>query len=178
MLLHCRIADTRVLRTLLASLKSPQALRVGQAIETWQWFNRYASIESRALPLEPVAHADPEPHLKIDASQFATLLDASEADSLFLQLLDMAPELVPKAARAEFHDRLRAVLATASTLNVIGTTDRLQFVVLSLTCGNTFHRHDDLAETWRAVREEQASLSELMQSWNEALWASLEAGAT
>ncbi len=179
MKLYGRWADTRVLPALLAALSAPQAQRVAQAISQWQWFDRSGRIDAWASP-DPdpqLQEADPGPHLELNAGQFASILDAAEADGLFLQLLETVPQLVPKTGRAQFHRHLEAVLTAATELHVTGNPDRLQFVVLSLTCGDGFHKHPDLVVTWAAVREQQASLTALMKHWSDELWTALEGAA-
>jgi len=102
------------------------------------------------------------------------MLDASEANSIFMLLLQSTPELVAEHQRGAFHAKLSSYLGTATTMRVAQLPDRLQFVVLSLTCGANFYQHPDLDSTWIAVREQGASLAELMKSWSDELWATIE----
>ena len=176
--LHCRMGDVRVLPTLLATLAEPQARRVAQAISQWQWFDRSGAVVGNwhaAAGQDGVA--DARDHLELDASQFATLLDASEADGIFAQLLETVSQLVPQTDRAAFHQRLQRALEVATRLHVTGNPDRLQFVVLSLTCGDNFYQHPDLSDTWKAVAQ-GTSLSSLMKGWSDDLWKALEGKAS
>lgn len=176
--LHCRMGDVRVLPTLLATLSEPQTQRVAQAIAQWQWFDRSgASVGNWLAAAEAEGAADAGDHLELDATQFAALLDASEADGIFAQLLETVSQLVPQTGRAAFHQRLQRALEVATRLHVTGNPDRLQFVVLSLTCGDNFYQHPDLPDTWKAVAQ-GASLSSLMKGWSDALWKALEGKAS
>lgn len=176
--LHCRMGDVRVLPTLLATLAVPQARRVAQAISQWQWFDRSGAVVGNWLAADGKDDvADARDHLELDASQFATLLDASEADGIFAQLLETVSQLVPQTDRAAFHQRLQRALAVATRLHVAGNPDRLQFVVLSLTCGDDFYQHPDLSDTWKTVAQ-GSSLSGLMKGWSDALWKALEGKAS
>lgn len=172
--LYGRWADTRVLPALLASLSEPQAQRVSQIIGRWQWFNRSGLVEDWVHPEPQLHNADCGDHLELSANQFASILDAAEADGVFLQLLETVSQLVPRTGRAEFHARLQRQLQAASGLHIVGSPDRLQFVVLSLTCGDHFHADPDLLETWVAVRDKRASLSALMKNWSDELWEKLQ----
>lgn len=171
--LHCRMSDTRVLPVLLAALSAPQARRVAQTIAQWQWFGREGEVTGWHAPALQGDAIDTQNHLELDASQFASLLDAAEADSIFAQLVETVPQLVPPTGRASFHQRLQRGLAMATSLHVAGNPDRRQFIVLSLTCGDGFYKHPDLSDTWRAVAQ-GASLSVLMKDWSDDLWNALE----
>ncbi|MES2248237.1 MAG: DUF4123 domain-containing protein [Pseudomonadota bacterium] len=176
--LHCRMGDVRVLPTLLATLSVPQTQRVAQAIAQWQWFDRSgASVGNWQAAAEAEGATDARDHLELDATQFATLLDASEADGIFAQLLETVSQLVPHSGRAAFHQRLQRALEVATRLHVAGNPDRLQFVVLSLTCDDDFYQHPDLSDTWKAVAQ-GTSLSGLMKGWSDELWKALEGKAS
>lgn len=176
--LHCRMGDARVLPTLLATLAEPQTRRVAQAIAQWQWFNRSgASVGNWLAVVGEEGAADAGDHLELDATQFAALLDSSEADGIFAQLLETVSQLVPQSGRAAFHQRLHRALEVATHLHVVGNPDRLQFVVLSLTCGDNFYQHPDLSDTWKAVAQ-GTSLSSLMKGWSDELWKALEGKAS
>ncbi|WP_341890729.1 DUF4123 domain-containing protein [Variovorax sp. YR752] len=176
--LHCRMGDVRVLPTLLATLTEPQTRRVAQTIAQWQWFDRSGTTVGNWLAAAgEEGAADAGDHLELDASQFAALLDASEADGIFAQLLETVSQLVPQTGRAVFHQRLQCALEAATRLHVAGNPDRLQFVVLSLTCGDNFYQHPDLSDTWKAVAQ-GTSLSSLMKGWSDELWKALEGKAS
>ncbi|RIX78341.1 DUF4123 domain-containing protein [Acidovorax cavernicola] len=176
--LHCRMGDARVLPTLLATLSEPQTRRVAQAIVQWQWVDRSGVEVGHWLAADAEeGTADASDHLELDAPQFAALLDASEADGIFAQLLETVSQLVPKTDRAAFHLRLQRALEAATRLHVAGNPDRLQFVVLSLTCGDDFYQHPDLSDTWKAVAQ-GTSLSSLMKGWSDDLWKALEGKAS
>ena len=176
--LHCRFADTRVLPSLLRTLSPAQAARVAVSIDEWSWFSRTNDVDRwsakdrrRAGVYTPDANA----RIALTNEQFASMLDASEADTIFSTLLDKTPEIVAKKHRGEFHARLQQHLDVATDRSVVQPADRLQFVVLGLTCGADFHRHPDLLPTWRSIQESTASLVELMKTWSDKLWGELQA---
>jgi hypothetical protein len=171
--LHCRMSDTRVLPSLLATLSEAQTRRAAQTIGQWQWFDRDGTIGKWLAPALDDGVADTADHLELDALQFASLLDAAEADGIFAQLLETVSQLVPRTGRALFHRQLQRTLEIATSLHVAGNPDRLQFVVLSLTCGEDFYKHPDLAGTWQAVAQ-GTSLTALMKDWSDDLWNVLE----
>lgn len=172
--LHCRIADTRVLPALLSSLSGAQSRRVGQCVSQWHWLCRDGSIDSWCAPVAGEGEGvDQRDHIELDSGQFASLLDVAEADAIFAQLLETVSQLVPRHNRSLFHARLQRQLHAATRLNVFGNSDRLQFVVLSLTCGDQFHQHPDLAKTWQAVTK-GASLVDQMKGWTTVIWDALE----
>jgi Domain of unknown function (DUF4123) len=174
---HCRVADTRVLPSLLRAISPVQERRIAAVIAGWQWFGRDGGIQRWSPSVGGAAGdqaADTMDRLNLTGKQFASMLDASEADGIFTLLLDKTPEVVPDRQRGQFHAQLRRHLATATALAVTQPPDRLQFVVLSLTCGEDFHRNAGLQSTWQAVRERSARLAELMESWSDDLWDSLQ----
>lgn len=171
--LHCRMSDTRVLPTLLATLSAPQARRVAKAIDHWQWLDRDGLPRDWHAPPSDEGEADMDAHLELGAMQFASLLDAAEADGIFAQLLETVSRLVPRADRAAFHRQLQGILDTATGLKITGSVDRLQFVVLSLGCGDDFYKHPALSPTWEAAAV-GTSLTTLMKDWSDDLWNALE----
>ena len=170
---YCRFADTRVLPSLLALQTPEQAERVGRSISVWKWFDRCEDVGQWVRPA-PSPEPDLGDRIQLSAAQFDALLNASEADALFTLLLDGTPELVPQAQRGQFHKRLCLFLNTAATYCVTAPRDQVQFAVLSLTCGESFHLHPQLAATWVAIRKNGSTLTEEMKSWTDALWATLE----
>jgi len=179
--LHCRCADVRVLTNLLPALSLAQSLRAARAVQSWWWLDelgtpRYWSAGLAAGAQEPAPTPDRSDHLQLSNGQFARMLDASEADIIFSLLLDKTSELVPATGRGDFRLTLQRVLATATRFAVTQTPDRLQFVVLSLATGESFHGHPELASTWLNVREHGASLTREMESWSDDLWAELDSG--
>lgn len=171
--LHCRMSDTRVLPALLATLSGSQARRVAQAIAQWQWFDRDGTTGNWLAPALEEGAVDTGDHLELDTLQFASLLDAAEADGIFAQLLETVSQLVPQTSRSLFHRQLQRALEIATSLHVTGNPDRLQFVVLSLTCGEDFYKRPALSDTWRAVAQ-GARLTALMKDWSDDLWNTLE----
>jgi Domain of unknown function (DUF4123) len=175
---HCRFADTRVLPSLLSVLSLTQAARVSHVVASWRWWDRQNS--ARCWPEKLTgeqggrgAAQDDAQHVKLGSEEFASMLDAAEADSIFMQLVDTTPELVPDTRRGQFHQRLRTQLAQAAGRGVTQASDRLQFVVLSLSCGDGFHEHRVLESTWASVAQHGARLSEVMAGWDDALWDAL-----
>lgn len=179
--LHCRCADTRVLSQLLQTLSPIQSLRVAGVVQSWWWVDELGAASHWPTVLgaraqEPALKPDPSEHLQLSSDQFARMLDASEPDIIFSLLLDKTSELVPAAGRGDFRLALQRILATATRFAVAQTPDRLQFVVLSLATGESFHAHPGLASTWRRIRERGASLTREMESWSDDLWAELDHG--
>ncbi|QNK67115.1 DUF4123 domain-containing protein [Variovorax sp. PAMC26660] len=171
--LHCRMSDTRVLPALLATLSGSQTGRVAQTIAQWQWFDRDGTIVDWLAPVSEDGISDTGDHLELDALQFSSLINAAEADGIFAQLLETVAQLVPRTGRALFHRQLQGTLGHATDLGVTGNPDRLQFVVLSLTCGEDFYKHPALSDTWQSVAQ-GASLTALMKDWSDVLWNALE----
>ena len=176
--LHCRCADARVLTHLLPNLSPAQSSRVAHAMQSWWWLDELGkachwSAQPATGAQEPPDSSD---HLQLSKERFARMLDASEPDIIFSLLLDKTSELVPATGRGDFHRVVQRILATATEFAVEQTRDRLQFVVLSLSTGESFHAHPGLASTWRRIREEGASLTREMESWSDDLWTELDHG--
>jgi hypothetical protein len=174
--LHCRFADTRVLPYLLSVLRPAQRFRVSRCIDQWRWFDRTGKVvEWQGGTLDDTADpSDGVEQMQIDKVQFDALLAASEPDTMFMLLLDNTPELVPASQRGRFHQTLVDALAGANARKLQTANDRLQFVLLSLSCGPSFHLHADLAPTWVAVKDRGATLCDQMKHWSDELWTSLE----
>ncbi|HBK45384.1 MAG TPA: hypothetical protein DDZ67_02895 [Xanthomonadaceae bacterium] len=171
--LHCRFADTRVLPSLLLHLDAAQQMRVQATIDDWGWVDRHAAYV-RWQPRAATVAADTAGHLRLTAAQFRALRAASDADAIFTLLLEQTPSLVPAEHRGQFHSRLCGFLQTADTYRVRDIESRLQFVVLSLTCGEDFHRLPGLAGTWAGVLAGDYTLAERMPLWENRLWNQLE----
>nr|WP_198044528.1 DUF4123 domain-containing protein [Cupriavidus taiwanensis] len=172
--LYCRFADTRILPELWRTLTDSQRLRVMQNIASWSCLDR----ENAPRRLSPdVANsnevADQHEFIHLTSGQFATMLDASEGDTMFSLLLDTTPELAPVEHRGKFHATLMGYIDRAAKLGIKAPVDKLQFIVLSLTCTETFSRLPELADTWRRVAGGE-SLKECMTQWSDAIWNVLE----
>lgn len=113
--------------------------------------------------------------LEFDARQFGAVLDASEPDTIFSAFLETTPELIVDRRRSDLYRTLTQSLARATELQVTQAPDRLQFAVLSVYCGEDFHRLPALAEMWNEVVQ-GASLKELMKAWTPEIWSALEPG--
>lgn len=175
--LHCRCADVRVLTHLLPTLSPAQSLRVAGVVQSWWWLDELgAACHWPTREQEPALKPDPSEHLQLSNDQFARMLDASEPDIIFSLLLDKTSELVPATGRGDFRLALQRILATATRFAVKQTPDRLQFVVLSLATGESFHAHPGLAQTWLRIREQGTSLTREMESWSDDLWAEIDHG--
>ena len=176
MRLHCRCADVRVLPNLLPLLIGNQAARVASAVQSWWWLYALGSTSSWPAGVRNLQSGttDDAEHLQLNSTQFSRMMDASEPDIMFALLVDKTPEVVPEINRGAFRGKLARILATASRYSVAQAPDRLQFIVLSLSCGESFHEHPELRDTWRAVRERGASLAKEMEAWSDELWTSLE----
>ena len=177
--LHCRCADVRVLPNLLPLLQPVQTRRVARSVGSWLWLDALGATAVWTGGDSVTGSAkdyDSAGHLRLDSAQFQRMLDASEPDIIFAMLLDKTSELVPKRDRGEFRMRLQRILDTATRFSVRQTPDRLQFVVLSLATGESFHEHPGLEPTWRNIRERGASLATEMQGWSEQLWLEIDHG--
>lgn len=171
---HCRVADTRVLAALLQILEAEQLLPLEGTVHRWRWFGRVQGEQiwrsSRSVKSDVVPST-----LNLRINQFREMQRACEADVMFTVLQDRVPELVPQDRLGVFHENLRAHLAVADHYGVHAIEDRIQFLVLSLSCGTEFHRNPRLLPTWEAVRK-GTGLAECMQSWDDLIWLSLEQG--
>jgi Domain of unknown function (DUF4123) len=177
LLVHCRFADARVLPQLLQGLSVEQRSRVSVDITAWSWLDHLGTIQNwnagdGATP--DSAEPDSSPHLELDKSQFGAMLDASEPDTTFSLLMDNTPELVPSHGRGQFRDHLSQILARASMRCLVAPNDRLQFVILSLGCGDAFHDHRALQATWLAIAQRGATLVDEMKGWSDELWDQLQ----
>lgn len=180
--LHCRFADARVLPSLLDVITPAQRGRIRGCIRAWGWIGASGVFVSRDFEaaegqIEASTRSGSFCGLELSAQQFARMLDDSEPDTVFASLLDTVPELVPGDGRGGFRGRLVDHLRSADALGVHQPTDRLQFVVLSLTCGSDFHRAAILGDTWKMMREAGASLKSLMSTWSDATWEEIERAA-
>ena len=175
---HCRFADTRVLPQLLRVLSASQARRVSSCIGGWSWHDHLGRTSQWAPTSDDAALSDVDasPTLRLDQAQFATMLDASEPDTMFSLLLENTPELVPHAQRGYFRDHLSLILARADTRSLDSPNDRLQFVVLSLSCGDRFDEHLGLLSTWAAIGQQKRTLVDEMKGWSDSLWEQLQGG--
>lgn len=176
--LHCRFADTRILPALWKLLTDSQRLRVTQCIASWSCLDRAGVPHHFSIDVTSSDEiTDQHELLQLTSGQFAAMLDASEADTMFSFLLDTTPELVPVDQRAKFHAALTGYLDRATTLGIKQPADRLQFIVLSLTCTETFYRLPELADTWKQVASGD-SLKESMAQWSDTVWNMLEGMST
>lgn len=172
---HCRIADTRVLPHLLSVLDPVQTIPVAATVAHWCWYGRVDGVG--AWRPDQAAHPqEPPPVLSLTIEQFRAMQHAAEADGIYLLLRERVPELVPHADHGHFHTRLQASLAKADEYALSRTEDRLQFVVLSLSCGDAFHCHPHLAPTWGAIRE-GGRLVDQIKHWDDTIWTALQENA-
>ncbi|KAB7772573.1 DUF4123 domain-containing protein [Xanthomonas maliensis] len=174
--LHCRFADTRVLPTLLAALDPAQTARVQATVREWSWIGRHAEYR-RWQPQPSDTPADRNDHIRLTAAQFRALRSASDADAVFFLLLEQTPSLVPTQGRGQFHTRLCGFLQTAAAYRIHDIASRLQFAVLSLSCGEDFHQLPCLADTWAGVLAGDYTLAARMPLWGPEIWDQLEANA-
>ena len=174
--MHCRFADTRVLPQLLRVLSSTQSQRVARDVQLWSWVDHvrapmmWRPNARDSDPVDPSEKGD----LSLDREQFTDMLRSCEPDTVFWQLLDNTPELVPETGRGAFRDHLQQILSRADTLHLETPGDRLQFAILSLGFGDGFYKQPILTTTWRAVAS-GALLEREMEKWEDDVWAVLEA---
>jgi hypothetical protein len=173
---NCRFADTRVLPSLLLALNESQVARVAGTVRLWRWLSREGRVCERLFAEESVlsVQPDPAPRLRLDQTQFGSMLRRSEPDVVFEQLRDRTAELVPSVGLATFHARLDRLLERATQLGLDQPADRLQFVVLSLSLGDGFYQRKELEPTWAAIQQQKTSLWQATQTWPDALWNVLE----
>lgn len=177
--LYCRFADTRVLPALLEVLIPAQSSRLTSIITEWRWVNHRGTLDSwprttAASGLPSADHGDQQRSIALSAAQYSHMLRAAEPDVMFAQLTDAVPSIVPATERGAFRDRIGEALDAADAREVDGNPDRLQFLTLALTCGDDFHEHPLLQDTWRAVHSGETTLSAAMQLWDSALWSALK----
>lgn len=179
--LHCRCADARVLAHLLPALTAAQAAKLAQTIDTWWWWDAqgragsWSPDQAGALPPGSSASINSD-HLQLSNTQYAEMMDRSEPDIIFSLLMDKTSELVPETGRGDFRAVIQRILETATRYAVTQTLDRLQFTVLSLATGESFHQHPALQAMWQRIREHGASLSKEMDAWSDELWTDLDHG--
>ncbi|MCT7318769.1 DUF4123 domain-containing protein [Ralstonia sp. CHL-2022] len=172
---HCRFADTRVLPALWAALSDKQRAPLAERMVAWGYSDRAGNAMDLIIgPIEVKPALTPfAGTLELDAHQFGAVLDASEPDTIFSALSETTPELITGRRRSNLYRALTQALASATGLNVTQAPDRLQFVVLSVYCGEDFFRSPGLAATWHEVAQ-GASLKELMKAWPPEIWKALE----
>lgn len=172
---HCRFADTRVLPALWAALSEEQHAALSDRVVAWGCCDRAGrpmELVSKSAEVLPAVSAFAGT-LELDARQFGAVLDASEPDTIFSAFLETTPELIVDRRRSDLYRTLTQSLARATELQVTQAPDRLQFAVLSVYCGEDFHRLPALAEMWNEVAQ-GASLKELMKSWTPEIWSALD----
>lgn len=173
---HCRFADTRVLPNLLGCLLPIQAARIARCVHQWRWLDHMAARQlwqPSQVNGESAAAPSDQTGLALSPLQFSTMLRASEPDTLFQLLWDNTPELVPKSERGAFRNQLQRILHRADTFKLITPNDRLQFAILSLSCGEDFHDRAALKPTWQAVAA-NSTLEAEMKSWTDAIWDAIQ----
>ena len=131
----------------------------------WQ---RRSGLDAAPLALDGALN------LELNSEQFSAMLAASEPDTVFHLLLDNTPELVPKTDRGNFHDQLQRILGVANKLKLTTPNDRLQFSILSLSCGEDFHARAVLTPTWRAIAFGGSTLEAEMKKWTDAVWDDIQ----
>jgi hypothetical protein len=174
--IHCRFADTRVLPALLTELTTAQLARVGQCIDGWSWVARQGQyVQWQPSSRETGESADTHEHLHLTVAQFRAMRTAAEPDAIFMMLCEQTPSLVPEAdERGDFYLQIERILQVASRFNVHDLKSRLQFVVLSLSCGEDFHTLPELQATWDGVRAGEFQLVDKMPLWGNGIWEKLE----
>lgn len=172
--IHCRFADTRVLASLLPVLTTKQRQRVGAVVAQWCWTGRQGEPVVWMADAVGAGNVDDRATLRLSIEQFRAMQRMAEPDLIFAMLAQKTPEIVPDHGRGGFHATLQRILRTADGLEVKQPRDRLQFVVLALTCGEDFYLLPELQEVWHNVAKYDESLLDLMQNWSDDLWQRLE----
>lgn len=175
---HCRFADTRVLPHLLNCLLPVQSALISQVVQRWYWADHLSAPQmwrrrtsgNNESPLALSAASN----LELSNGQFSAMLAASEPDTVFYLLLDNTPELVPKTERGNFRDQLQRVLGLANKFKLTTPNDRLQFSILSLSCGEDFHARAVLTPTWHAIAAGGSTLEAEMKKWTDAVWDDIQ----
>ncbi|WIX07854.1 DUF4123 domain-containing protein [Xanthomonas oryzae] len=172
---HCRFADTRVLPHLLQVLTPTQSLPVRDAVSAWHWLGREADTEAWHPRSTAADEASPAlAPLRLSIGQFRAMQVAAEPDVLFSSLLDKTPELVPTDDRGQFHRVIKQHVQTANALSLSTQQDRLQFLILSLSCGNDFYEIPALQPVWTSIAQHKIGLCDSMRSWGDVIWKALE----
>ena len=174
---HCRFADTRVLPHLLSCLLPVQSALTSQMVQRWHWADHLSvpqMWQRRTGDNESPLALGAAPNLELNNDQFSVMLAASEPDTVFYLLLDNTPELVPKTERGNFRDQLQRILGVASKFKLTTPNDRLQFSILSLSCGEDFQARAVLTPTWRAIAAGGSTLEAEMKKWTDAVWDDIQ----
>jgi hypothetical protein len=143
-------------------------------VSAWSWNDHLGVVKTWLPGSSGATAADTASHLELDKVQFGAMLDASEPDMMFSLLLDNTPELVPAKSRGHFRDHLSQILIRAGWRCLTSPDDRLQFTVLSLSCGDAFHEHSGLQPTWEAIARRGATLVDEMKKWSDELWEQVQ----
>lgn len=123
-----RFADTRVLPILVGGLDDTQRRQFLGPLRAW----RYVGRDGRIATLAGGGDAAASGPLRLSAEQFASLVDASEADAILGTLRERAA-LPVGVAPAVTHQRALAALRRADERGVRQPADRTTWVSLALT---------------------------------------------
>jgi hypothetical protein len=139
-----RLADTRILPMLIGVLDKTQLAPLS-AITNWWSIDRNGELEKlqiqdkvicdRSIP--PVTF----PILPLANSQFSTLLDAAEADSIIEQLRLVTPEHCAAFEPGDLHRFVSKQLRYAQLFNVEYTPDRVAYCIGAFNMQGKLHEN-------------------------------------
>ncbi|MBT0963128.1 DUF4123 domain-containing protein [Denitromonas iodatirespirans] len=174
--LYCRYADTRILPNVLSVLDPTQSAWLARTIRRWAWVGRDGTLESIDFtPTDSAAPRHDETRIHFDDAQFGTLMQAAEADTLFDDLHDQSPEIIPTADPATLWRRLDALLDIARTHGIDDAPDQRQFITLAWSASEHFHTLPALAATFDATRSGSKRFADAVAGWNDDIWNQIEA---
>lgn len=160
-----RFTDTRILPGLVAALGDAQRRQFVGPLRAWRYVARDGRVAS--LPGAADAVATPGP-LRLDACQFAGLIDGSEPDAILAQLHahGALPAVLSPAAA---HARVVTELARATSAGITAAPDRMTWCAMALGSDDTL-RWDlpPLAAAVERAKTGEASLADSLQEQLDA----------
>ncbi|HPR08199.1 MAG TPA: DUF4123 domain-containing protein [Denitromonas sp.] len=176
--LYCRFTDTRILPEVLGILDPAQKTRLARAARRWAWVARDGTLQTTNIaPADTAEPSDDETSIHFNDAQFAALMQATEADTLFDILNDNAPKTIPTAEPAELWHRLNVLLGIARTHGITDAPDQGQFIFLAWHVSEHFHTLPALAPSFDAIRRGTLRFPDAVAHWDSDIWNQLEAMA-
>lgn len=173
--LYCRYADTRILPPLLSQLGPVQTPVLASRICRWAWINREGRLDETTWIKNKDNIEPPIFPLQLDQRQFAELMRAAEADLIFNLVHESAPEIIPKAAPAEIHRRLSALLDAGRQRGVEDASDQHQFVAIAWSSSETFYQLPCLEPTWEMLSQHITRFADVIKTWSDNVWDQIDA---
>jgi hypothetical protein len=179
--MYCRFADTRITSTLFKFLCTHQNSELVPYIGRWQVIDRYGALQTvfsnKSISADSrtcYAQTDhSSKQLIFSDRQFASIMNACEADEIFYLLSEGATELVPEANFGQFHDRLANLVISARRYGLESTAEIFRFCVVALATRDTFFLDPIISSLWTQIRERKVSFSDSVESWPDETWTAL-----